>query len=281
MRPEDFEFPKFKKNKNQRRVENGENYSSLESVNEDFAVDGEREPNTERFLEGDHVLVQVHLQRRRRRTTRHREDPDSNRSATDSGTELLLRRGRGTSIVQAQLAAPKRRRREPQWRRRPIEHESCATRELQRAHARDFWRAVGGKSCWLCGRETVRECERQSVNDWSVSNCQSRKFKISIYKKHSSNNFAPRKTSKTAMGDILVIRQWGKMVFVHYDMKHGPSMTDCRLDYKVDGSRGICIPAFYLLIKRYMYMISRDQHTWIQTLPTALHSNPLKKKNKK
>lgn len=70
-------------------------------MDEDFAVDGEREANPEWFLQSDHVLVQVHLERR---AVRHRENPDR--------PELLAatRRDRGsaTDIDETRVRPPKR-----------------------------------------------------------------------------------------------------------------------------------------------------------------------------
>lgn len=51
------------KKNNEANASNPENYPSLKRVNDDSAVGRQREANPERFLENNHVLVQIHLER--------------------------------------------------------------------------------------------------------------------------------------------------------------------------------------------------------------------------
>lgn len=91
-------------------------------MNEDFAVDGEGEPNTERLLESDHVLVQIHLERR---AVRHRRNPET--TGIETASEVVSSDGSANNS-----AAPKRRRTR---RRISVESESSATGDLQSGHS--------------------------------------------------------------------------------------------------------------------------------------------------
>lgn len=110
-------------------------YPFLESMNEDFAVDGESESDTEWLLESDHVLVEVHLERRRRGGIGHCENPKG--SAIGAKKVLLLPvavlsrsssielQSYSSSVVGAEIIAPKRRH----WK--TMEMKSSETRGLQ------------------------------------------------------------------------------------------------------------------------------------------------------
>lgn len=89
-------------------------------MDKDFAVRGESEPNTERFLKSDHILIQIHLERRRR-VTRHCINP-SNR--------LFRRSNIGSCIGEAQeISAPRKGgERAEEWRLM----KSSGTGELKR-----------------------------------------------------------------------------------------------------------------------------------------------------
>lgn len=110
-------------------------YPFLESMNEDFAVDGESESDTEWLLESDHVLVEVHLERRWRGGIGHCENPKG--SAIGAKKVLLLPvavlsrsssielQSYSSSVVGAEIIAPKRRH----WK--TMEMKSSETRGLQ------------------------------------------------------------------------------------------------------------------------------------------------------
>lgn len=129
----------MKSNNKEHKKKSGK-YPFLESMNEDFAVDGESESDTEWLLESDHVLVEVHLERRRRGGIGHCENPKGSAigakkvllvvvvvvefSRSSSSIELESCYC-SSSVVGAEIIAPKRRH----WK--TMEMKSSETRGLQ------------------------------------------------------------------------------------------------------------------------------------------------------
>lgn len=117
-------------------------YPPFERMNEDFAIGGERKSDPERLLKCDHVLVQIHPERRR--ITRHCTNPAPKPSKPD----LLSMAESTNSAEKTRTSAPERRG------ERPI--ESSPARELQRGHVNScsgrIRRQEGGKEA------TVKRC---------------------------------------------------------------------------------------------------------------------------
>lgn len=87
-------------------------------MNEDSTIDGNREPNAERFLKSNHVLIEIHLKGRRRRGgIRHGENLKNSRSSIESSFQC--RSNSNISISETQISSPEQRRftSSQQWRR--------------------------------------------------------------------------------------------------------------------------------------------------------------------
>lgn len=101
-------------------------------MDEDFAIRGERKSNPERLLQSDHVLVQIHPERRI--LARHCTNPAPPGSKTDLSST-------GSPPGKTPTSAPERRGEGP--------IDSSAARELQRGHA-------GSCFCGIRRRERER-----------------------------------------------------------------------------------------------------------------------------